>query len=71
MNIFTNPALVDGAIRIQVDRQRERKFRAIVRLALGTNAEVRSILVTTNGLLVTLKSGEEFEIIVNNRTGRP
>ena len=53
-----------------VDGQRERKFRGIIRKALGGVAEVADILATTEGLLVTLKTGERFTIWVENRTER-
>ena len=33
--------------------------------------DVADILSTTDGLLVTLKSGEKFDLVVHNRTGRP
>ena len=56
---------------LRIDAQRERRFRALVRKALGSSDEVADILSTTDGLLVTLKSQEQFLVMVVNRTGRP
>lgn len=56
---------------IRIDRQRERKFGAIVRVALGKHDDVADTMSISPGtLLVTLKSGETFELLVVNRTGR-
>lgn len=54
----------------KIDNQRCRKFRGVIRKALGASDEVADILATTDGLLVTLKSGERFTIWVENKTGR-
>lgn len=60
----------DWLLMKRVDEQRERKFRSIIRKALGSVEDVADILATTDGLLVTLKTGERFTIWVENKTNR-
>jgi len=51
---------------LRIDQSRERKFRGMLRKLLGASDEVVDILSTTDGLLVTLKNGESFLLMVTN-----
>ena len=45
---------------VRVEAIRERKMRAIMRTALGSHDDVADLLSVPDGILVTLKSGEQF-----------
>lgn len=63
---------MDRTIEMRVDRQRERRFRVMVKEALMEYwpATVDGIITCPDGLLVELKSGESFLLTIHNRTGR-